>query len=180
MQVNKRESMYALLVAVAAMICITIYFSCSADEDYDYYSRQELSTRAEREMRSGNEGHGTEHDFPTIVQIKQSSAVQLKRQEAWDSTLAHANSLTCCEYGFYIYYDKATSTITCSNLVKGPDVSYTDTASVDLTNPEFPDLYVPNFIPTHLLRRVQPHVIDKLDHLIWIWHYQKGIKNRDW
>ena len=145
MQVNKRESMYALLVAVAVMIGITIYGSCSADEDYDYYSRQELSTRAEREMRSGNEGHGTEHDFPTIVQIKQSSAVQLKRQEAWDSTLAHANSLTGCEYGFYIYNDKATSTITCSNLVKGPDVSYTDTASVDLTNPEFPDLLCAKF-----------------------------------
>ena len=42
--------MYALLIAVAACIGITIYASCSADEDYDYYSGNELSTRAEREM----------------------------------------------------------------------------------------------------------------------------------
>ena len=53
MQVNKRESMYALLVAVAVMIGITIYGSCSADEDFDYYSGHELSTRAEREMGRG-------------------------------------------------------------------------------------------------------------------------------
>ncbi len=53
MQVNKRESMYALLVAVAAVIGITIYGSCSADEDFDYYSGHELSTRAEREMGRG-------------------------------------------------------------------------------------------------------------------------------
>ena len=31
---NKTNGMYALLVAVAAMIGITIYGSCSADEDY--------------------------------------------------------------------------------------------------------------------------------------------------
>jgi len=41
MQVNKRESMYALLVAVAVMIGITIYGSCSADEDYDCYSSKD-------------------------------------------------------------------------------------------------------------------------------------------
>ena len=31
---NKTNGMYALLIAVAAMIGITIYGSCSADEDY--------------------------------------------------------------------------------------------------------------------------------------------------
>ena len=43
----KQNGMYALLIAVAACIGITIYASCSADEDYDYYSGNELSTRAE-------------------------------------------------------------------------------------------------------------------------------------
>ena len=47
--------MYALLIAVAACIGITINGSCSADEDYDYYSGNELTTRAEREMGRGNE-----------------------------------------------------------------------------------------------------------------------------
>ena len=47
--------MYVLLVAVAACIGMTIYASCSADEDYDYYSGNELTTRAEREMGRGNE-----------------------------------------------------------------------------------------------------------------------------
>ena len=71
MQVNKRESMYALLVAVAVMIGITIYGSCSADEDYDYYSRQELSTRAEREMGMGNEGNTL--TYPTANEILNNS-----------------------------------------------------------------------------------------------------------
>ena len=52
---TKFKGMYALLMAVAAMIGITIYGSCSSNEDYDYYSGQELSTRAEREMGRGAE-----------------------------------------------------------------------------------------------------------------------------
>ena len=60
MQVNKRESMYALLVAVAVMIGITIYGSCSADEDYgDYSSRDELFTLADGEMNLRSEEQGT-------------------------------------------------------------------------------------------------------------------------
>lgn len=132
------RGMYALLAAIAAMIGITICGSCSSDEDYDCHFGQELSTRADGMMRSENEGHGIEYDFPTLSTIEHSSAVQQRRQEAWDSTLAHANSQTCCEYGFYIYYDKATQTISCSNLVKGPDAFYTDTTTVDLNHPEFP------------------------------------------
>ena len=80
--------------------------------------------------------------MPNILQEIQFSANS--SSVTW-GLIPNANSLTCCEYGFYIYYDKATSTITCSNLVKGPDVSYTDTASVDLTNPEFPDLLCAKF-----------------------------------
>ena len=51
---NKLKGMYALLVAVAACIGITIYASCSADEDYDgYASKDELFTLADGEMGRG-------------------------------------------------------------------------------------------------------------------------------
>ena len=57
---NKTNGMYALLVAVAAMIGITIYGSCSADEDYgDYSSRDELFTLADGEMNLRSEEQGT-------------------------------------------------------------------------------------------------------------------------
>ena len=55
-RLNKFKGLYALLVVVTTMIGITIYESCSADEDYDDYSGQELSTRAEREMGKSREG----------------------------------------------------------------------------------------------------------------------------
>ena len=51
---NKTNGMYALLIAVAAMIGVTIYGSCSADEDYgDYSSRDELFTLADGIMGRG-------------------------------------------------------------------------------------------------------------------------------
>ena len=57
---NKTNGMYALLIAVAAMIGITIYGSCSADEDYDNYSSgDELFTLADGEMNLRTENQGT-------------------------------------------------------------------------------------------------------------------------
>lgn len=57
---NKTNGMYALLVAVATMIGITVYGSCSADEDYgDYSSRDELFTLADGEMSLRSEEPGT-------------------------------------------------------------------------------------------------------------------------
>ena len=57
---NKLKGMYALLVAVAACVGITIYASCSADEDYgDYSSRDELFTLADGEMNLRTEPQGT-------------------------------------------------------------------------------------------------------------------------
>lgn len=57
---NKLKRMYALLVAVAACIGITIYASCSADEDYDgYSSKNELFTLADGIME-----RGTEYNMP--------------------------------------------------------------------------------------------------------------------
>lgn len=48
---NEFKGMYALLIAVAAAIGITLYGSCSADEDYDnYYSGDELSSLADEQM----------------------------------------------------------------------------------------------------------------------------------
>ena len=56
-QFNKTNGMYALLIAVAAMIGVTFYGSCSADEDYDgYSSKDELFTLADGEMNLRTEG----------------------------------------------------------------------------------------------------------------------------
>ena len=54
-RLNEHKGMYALLIAVAAMIAITIYGSCSAEEDFDYYSGRELSTRADGVMGINSE-----------------------------------------------------------------------------------------------------------------------------
>ena len=55
-KLNKLKGMYALLVVVATMIGITIYGSCSADEDYDNYSSgDELFTLADGIMGRGVE-----------------------------------------------------------------------------------------------------------------------------
>lgn len=54
---KQENGMYALLIAVAAMIGVTIYGSCSADEDYDgCSSKNELFTLADGEMERGGEG----------------------------------------------------------------------------------------------------------------------------
>ena len=59
----KAKGMYALLVVVAAVIGITIYASCSADDDYDNYSSgHELFTLADGEMSLRSDvggGNGT-------------------------------------------------------------------------------------------------------------------------
>ena len=53
---NRLKGMYALLVAVAAMIGITIYGSCSADEDFWGFDNEYASsenTRSEVKEASG-------------------------------------------------------------------------------------------------------------------------------
>lgn len=53
-RLNRQKGMYALLIAVAACIGITINGSCSADEDYDgYSSKDELLTLADGMMGRG-------------------------------------------------------------------------------------------------------------------------------
>ena len=57
---NKTNGMYALLIAVATMIGITIYGSCSSEEDYDgFSSKDELFTLADGEMNLRSEEQGT-------------------------------------------------------------------------------------------------------------------------
>jgi hypothetical protein len=59
-RLNRQKGMYALLIAVAALIGVTIYGSCSADEDYDgYSSRDELFSLADGEMNLRTEPQGT-------------------------------------------------------------------------------------------------------------------------
>ena len=84
-RLNEHKGMYALLIAVAAMIAITIYGSCSAEEDDDYYSDNELSTRAEREMRRGNEGNGT-IIYPCAENIIDDNVILTKMREVWQET----------------------------------------------------------------------------------------------
>ena len=53
-RLNELKGMYALLVAVATMIGITIYGSCSADEDYGYVSYAQMRTMVMFPMQSRN------------------------------------------------------------------------------------------------------------------------------
>lgn len=93
---NLNKGMYALLVAVVAMIGITMYGSCSADGDYDYYSSQELSTRAEREM-----GRGENPPVETTLQTDSLSETIILQID--DSTLnANIDNKTCVFIGRYI------------------------------------------------------------------------------
>ena len=91
MRVNKLKGMYALLVAVAVMIGITIYGSCSADEEVDGYSPQdELYTLADRTTRSEMEGPEVSQ-FPTVDEILASTVVKNKLNVLWEETKSLAS-----------------------------------------------------------------------------------------
>lgn len=63
-KLNKQNGMYALLVAVVTCIGITIYESCSADEDYDNFSTgNELFTLADGEMSLRSDASGINWDY---------------------------------------------------------------------------------------------------------------------
>lgn len=128
MQVNKRESMYALLVAVAVMIGITIYGSCSADEDYDYYSRQELSTRAEREMGMGNEGNTL--TYPTANEILNNSDFLELASILWQKTLANATSEVRYEFGSYVQWDPTDNSFSWVKVIQGKPTYGNDSATI--------------------------------------------------
>jgi len=88
--------MYVLLIAVAAVIGITIYASCSADEDYDYYSGNELTTRAEREM--GKSREGSSRTYPHVNEIKENQTVKTAMDAVWSQALLDADNGIRREY----------------------------------------------------------------------------------
>lgn len=96
----KQNGMYALLVVVTAMIGITIYASCSADEDYDYgyYSVQELNTRADGMMGMGDEGNSI--IYPTNLEMIHDNNTWNLMESTWRQTLSNATSTTTQEFGF--------------------------------------------------------------------------------
>lgn len=64
----KAKGMYALLVVVAAVIGITIYASCSADDDYDNYSSgNELFTLADGEMSLRSDVGGSNRLYASVI-----------------------------------------------------------------------------------------------------------------
>ncbi len=115
--------MYALLVAVAAVIGITIYGSCSADEDYGdyYYSSNELGTRAERIMERGNEGNG--NSLPSVEMIKNNNVVADKMNTAWSMTInCLQKNHQRIEHGFFIYYNPSNGSFDCSEICPGTPI----------------------------------------------------------
>ena len=123
-RLNKLKGMYALLIAVVALIGITIYGSCSADEDYGdyYYSGNELSTRAERIMERGNEGNG--NSLPSVETIKNNSLVVAKMDTAWGMTMDRLQiNFQRVEHGFFIYYNPSNGTFDCSKICSGTPIA---------------------------------------------------------
>ena len=130
---SQTKGMYALLIAVATMVCITIYESCSADEDYDYYSGNELNTRAEREMGRSGEGNNPS-SFPSVTEIINNNKVIKRMNTAWKMTLKAANQSGRQEYGFLIYYDRVTQEYSFSTMYTTDPVICDSTAYVNLPN----------------------------------------------
>lgn len=120
-RINKLKDMYALLIAVAVMVGITTYNSCSADEDYDGYSSlEELFTRAERDGGRGNEGGQSELiPYPDVDRIKNDPVVKAKMRDAWELTKQNSSSNGRKEYGFYIYYDATSDKLSCGTMQNG-------------------------------------------------------------
>ena len=130
-RLNEHKGMYALLIAVAAMIAITIYGSCSAEEDDDYYSDNELSTRAEREMRRGNEGNGT-IIYPCAENIIDDNVILTKMREVWQETLNLATPTSRRECGFYIYWKYANKEFYPGEVVYGDPKTGTQRCTIKL------------------------------------------------
>ncbi|MBR6892794.1 MAG: hypothetical protein IKN15_06110 [Bacteroidaceae bacterium] len=122
MRVNKLKGMYALLVAVAVMIGITIYGSCSADEEFDGYSPQdELYTLADRTTRSEMEGPEVSQ-FPTVDEILASTVVKNKLNVLWEETKSLASPAGRQELAIFIRYNKASHQYSFSETIYGDTI----------------------------------------------------------
>ena len=88
---NKTNGMYALLIAVAAMIGITIYGSCSADEDFWGFDEEFASTkntRAEKmdmsdylTLSTYNEDDWTDEDYTIMVMAEERMGVSFMNNQ---------------------------------------------------------------------------------------------------
>ena len=91
-RLNEHKVMYALLIAVAAMIGITINESCSEDEDYDNYSSSdELFTLAD-----GVIGRGVEN-IPFFSKVSPTQQI--------DSVIITINQYEFGEFPQFFKYD---------------------------------------------------------------------------
>lgn len=168
-KLNKLKGMYALLIAVATMIGITIYASCSSDEDYDYgyHFGQELSTRADGMMGMGNEGQGASRTYPHVNEIKENQKVKDAMDAAWRQALEDANNGIRREYYFLIYY-RSNGVFDCSSATPGPVINNCNThADINITYYDDPDLCAYfhthtslKFCPDTLSRSTGPSEID--------------------
>lgn len=127
---SQTKGMYALLMAVAAMIGITIYGSCSADEDYGCHFDQELSTRAERLMRREQET-GPSLPFPTVDEILANKAVCDTLDMIWEETKSLAGPTQRQEIGVFIRYDRTTGKFSFGDKKYGPPVNCSQYGYVD-------------------------------------------------
>lgn len=154
-RLHKLKGMYALLIAVAAVIGITIYGSCSADEDYDgyYYPDNELSTRADGIMDRGNETPEVIYQYPTRKQILASTVVRAAMDRAWEMTLDSASENGCYEFGFFIYYRHTDHTFYVDSVFAQGQLTYAEVGSnacIDLGHHPIDNIEVCAFFHTHV------------------------------
>lgn len=136
----KHRSMYALLIAAATMIGITIYGSCSSDDDdYPYLYQEGYTSMANSRMtRSGEESNSGQ--FPVISAIVNNSTVVSKMNEVWQQTKDAASSSGRSEFGFYIYYNRATCQYSFSEVFQGPIVSCGTRATLNFPGTNNPNV----------------------------------------
>jgi hypothetical protein len=126
---TKLKGMYEQLLAVATMIGITIYASCSADEDFGYYySGYELNTRADGMMGSGNEGNSI--IYPTANDILNNSGFIEIATGLWNKTLSHATSEVRYEFGSYVKWDKSNNSYSWVAVKQGEPAHGYETCSI--------------------------------------------------
>lgn len=110
------------------LACGSYIQSCSGEDFDEPWQGPELETKAIK-TRSGNE---VTYTFPHRDDIAKSQAVIEKMDQAWSMTLQNATSTHRKEYGFYIYVDHSTGTLTCGPIVSGDNVSCGETGTITL------------------------------------------------
>ena len=130
----KHRSMYALLIAAATMIGITIYGSCSSDDDdYPYlYQEGYKSLASSRMTRSGEETNIVV--FPSVSEIIANPTVKAKMDDVWQQTKDAASSNCRKEFAFFIYFDRNKNKYSFSDIVEGEPTICDSTACLYLAH----------------------------------------------